>query len=435
MISIPIADAVRKTFQKGYSSKDLYADIGAGIVVSLIALPLAMALAISVGLPPEHGIYTVIVAGFLTALFGGSKTQVSGPTAAFIVILAPIVTTHGLEGLVIAQFIAGIIIVILGITKCGKFISHMPYTVISGFTAGIAVVIATVSLKDFLGLNVKLPTGRYLEKLSVLIHNIPNFKWSESLIGLICLLILIQVKKITEKVPPTIIAVTIVSIISYIFNSNGLHIATIGNVFSYTGSDGILRNGIPAELPDFKLLALPDLMELNQLMVPALTIAILAALESLLSATIADNMSGTKHEPNSELVGIGIANIITPFAAGIPATGAIARTAANIKNGARSPFAAIFHAFFVLLYVLILSPLIAYVPMASLAAILIYTAYQMSHFKDFIKLVKQSNHLDKIAALSSFILTIITDMVIGVTIGVGVHIIGFLFNKYKKVNV
>lgn len=414
--SLPIATALRQSIG-GYSVATFRHDAIAGLIVSLLALPLAMALAIAVGLPPQHGIYTAIVAGIAAAIFGGSATQVSGPTAAFVVIVAPIVAKHGLNGLIWCEIMAGIMLIVMGSAKLGKYINYIPYPVTTGFTTGIAVVIATLSLNDFFGLRLGQLHGEYIDKVATLVRNLPSINLYEFAIGMVTLLLIFFFGRITRAIPSTVVGITTGTLIAYLLSQYGIDIATIGSNFSYETSEG-MKHGIPPYPPNFDILDIPTYAQFKTLLVPAMVIAALAALESLLAATVADSMSGKKHNPNAELNGIGIANILSGLAAGIPATGAIARTAANIHSGAKTPIASIIHALLIMLYVILLSPLINHIPMSSLSAILLVTAYRMSHMKQFIRTIKIAPSSDSIVLLTCFGLTVFIDMVAGVVVGV-----------------
>lgn len=423
---IPLGHALKESLKKGYSLKTFRSDAIAGLIVSLVALPLAMALSIAVGLPPEHGLYTAIVAGIAVPLLGGSNFQVSGPTAAFVVIVAPIVAEYGLRGLIITTIMAGILLIVFGIAKLGRYINFVPYPVTTGFTSGIAVVIATIALNDFLGLHIEKLQGEYIHKVALIVERIPSLYWPEALVGLVSLALMFTSKKILPKIPSPVVGIGLGTLLAYILQRYGFAITTIGNHFSYTLSDGTIGHGIPPFLPSFHipgldasaLFAWPSFAEIHTLIVPALVIAALGALESLLSATVADSMSGTKHHPNSELVGVGIGNILSGLAAGIPATGAIARTATNINSGAKTPIASSLHAALIMLYVLLLAPYMSYIPMASLAALLITVAYHMSHWRQFIRTTQIAPRSDTIVLIACFGFTVFIDMVAGVTVGV-----------------
>lgn len=420
-----ISWALRKSL-KGYNFETFKHDIIAGLIVSIVALPLAMALSIAVGLSPQHGLYTAIVAGISVPLLGGSYYQVSGPTAAFVVITAPIISTHGLRGLIITILIAGFILIAAGILKLGRYINYIPYPVTTGFTAGIAVVIAVLSLNDFLGLNISQLPESFVEKTISIAEHLPAVHWPEMLIGLISIALMFTSQRLIKKIPSPIIGIGVGTVLGLILASYGFDIATIGSRFSYALPGGTLAQGIPPYMPSFEIPGLstidvfriPTLDELKVLSIPALVIAALAALESLLSATVADGMAGTKHNPNSELIGIGIGNILSGLASGIPATGAIARTATNIQSGGKTPIASSIHAFFILIYVLFFARYMSYIPMSSLAALLLFVAYRMSHLQQFIRILKIGPLEDSIVLIVCFVFTVAIDMVAGVTAGI-----------------
>lgn len=417
--------ALRKSLVS-YNLETFKNDLVAGLIVSLIALPLAMALSIAVGLPPQYGLYTAIVAGISVPLLGGSFQQVSGPTAAFVVVIAPIISTHGLRGLIITTIIAGIILIFAGISKVGRYINYIPYSVTTGFTSGIAVVIATLSLNDFFGLHITKMPENFFEKVILIIESFPTLYWPEMIIGSASLMLMFLPKRLIKNIPSPVIGIIGGTILSALFIYLGFGVDTIGTRFHYALPDGTIGDGIPPFLPSFEfpgcssseLFALPSITELKVLIIPALIIAALAALESLLSATVADGMAGTKHNPNAELIGIGIGNILSGLASGIPATGAIARTATNIQSGGKTPIAASFHAVLILLYVLFFAHYISYVPMASLAALLLLTAYRMSHIQQFIRILKIGPIEDIVTLIVCFSFTVAIDMIAGVTAGI-----------------
>jgi SulP family sulfate permease len=416
----PIAYAVRRVRAKGYGLADLRADILAGVVVGIVALPLSMALAIAVGAPPERGLYTAIVAGISVGLFGGCKFQVTGPTAAFIVILAPIVTKYGVGGLLTAGFMAGLLLVAMGAARLGTLIKYIPYPVTTGFTTGIAVVIATLQIKDVLGLAIsKMPDG-YVEKIEALASARGSFRWQELAVAAATLTLLLSIPRLTRKIPAPLVAITLAAAGAAVIHrlDPSFSVATIGTRFS-TKIGGVDVPGIPSALPtpafpwgDHLSFGL-----VRELLPSAFAIAMLGAIESLLSAVIADGMTGTKHDPNSELVGLGIGNILAPIFGGIAATGALARTATNIRGGARSPMATVTHAVVVLLAILFLAPLVAYVPMASLAALLLLVAWNMSEVRHFIGLLRIAPRSDILVLVTCFLLTVFFDMVIAVSVG------------------
>jgi len=421
--------AVNNKLKEGYTFLELRSDIMSGLVVALVAVPLAMALAIASGVAPQNGLYTVIIGGGLVALLGGSRFQVSGPTAAFVVILYPIVQKFGLGGLLVSGFLSGIFMVAMGYARMGRLIQFIPYPVTTGFTSGIAVVIAVLQVKDFLGLSLKSMPESFIDKLIALFHAIPTISLSECIIGFVTLAILLIWPKINKRVPAPLVALSIITIacalLSLLFSD--IKINTIGGRFA---------EGIPQSLPQFqwpwegigidgKAFSL-NLNTLRMIFPSAFAIAMLGAIESLLSAVVADGMAHTKHDPDGELIALGIGNMICPFFGGIPATGAIARTTTNIRFGARSPFSAVFHAVFTLLIILLFAPYVSYLPMAALAALLMLVAYNMSEYRHFIHILKVAPRSDVSVLLICFLLTVIFDMVIGVSVGVGLAALLFM---------
>lgn len=428
-LEIRPAAALRRAFAKGYGKAELRADLMAGLVVGVVALPLAMALAIASGVPPQHGLYTAIIGGGLIALLGGSKTQVSGPTAAFVVILVPITIKFGIAGLCVASLMAGVILVVLGLLRLGQLLQYVPYPVTTGFTGGIAVVIATLQVKDFFGLTVEHMPEHYLERVEALAGAAATARWGEFAIGAFTLAALLLWPKLTTKVPAPLVALTLATVIAVALGRlmPGFEVATIGSRFTYL-VDGELRHGIPQAPP---LPVLPWLLAgadgtplglsfstIRALLPSAFAIAMLGAIESLLSATVADGMASTKHDPNAELIAQGVGNIAAPFFGGFAATGAIARTATNIRSGAKSPIAAITHAIFILVSVLLLAPLVSYLPMASLAALLLLVAWNMSEVRHFLHTLRVAPRSDVFVLLACFSLTVLFDMVISVTFGI-----------------
>ncbi len=423
------AAALREILKEGYDRKKLQSDVLAGIVVGIVALPLSMALAIASGVPPQHGLYTAIVAGFVIAALGGSRTQVSGPTAAFVVILAPIAAKHGVGGLLVASLMAGVILVALAIARLGKLIQYIPYPVTAGFTAGIGIVIATLQLKDFFGLSVKFTSEHYPDRVRSLVTAAPTFLPAAIAVGVVTLAVLLLWPRVTKKVPAPLVALGTGAGFAALMKrvDPRLAVETIGSRFSYE-VDGVTKPGIP-QLPPLPVLPwnLPgadgqplglsyDLLE--QLGPSAFAIAMLGAIESLLSAVVADGLADTKHDPDAELFGQGVGNILSPFFGGFAATGAIARTATNIRAGGRSPVSSIVHALFVLLAVLVLAPLVAYLPMPALAALLLVVAWNMSDIKHVIHILKVAPKSDVFVLLTCLSLTVIFDMVVSVTAGV-----------------
>ncbi|MFO7603545.1 MAG: C4-dicarboxylic acid transporter DauA [Gammaproteobacteria bacterium] len=428
--------ALRQSLKTENSWASLQANILAGLTVGIIALPLSMALAIASGVAPQHGLYTAMVAGIVTALAGGSKVNISGPTAAFVVVLLPIVQLYGLGGLLLSGLMAGVILILLGLARLGKYIEIVPYPVIIGFTSGIAVVIATFQVKDFLGLDIAAFSGDYFDKLWLLVSALPTLDWQELFIGSLTLTVLITWARLRTRVPAHLVAIAVGALTAWLLSilSADFSVATIGSRFEYE-IKGLTGQGIPPLLPAFEWpwnLANAEgqpiglSFELIRLLLSsAITIAILGALESLLCATVADGMSGKKHNPNDELIGQGIGNLVTPLFGGIPATAAIARTAANIKAGGSSPVSGVVHGLFILVAIFSLSPLLAYIPMASMAALLLMVAWNMSETRHFLRIVKIAPRDDVITLLTCFLLTVIFDMTIAVAVGMGLA--GMLF--------
>jgi len=429
--------AIRKSIKAGPTYTSIQADIFAGLTVGLIALPLSMALAIASGVPPQHGLYTAIIAGTVIAIAGGSKVNISGPTAAFVVVLLPIVQHYGLGGLLVSGFLAGIILILMGLGKLGRLIEVVPYPVTIGFTAGIGFVIATFQIKDFLGLDIQALEGHYLHKVTILFQALPSVNWQEFLIGTLTLSIMILWRRLQTKIPGHLIALVIGSVTAWALSqfSSDFSVATIGSRFQYE-LNGITGNGIPPALPAFdwpwnlpgadgKPVGLS--FELIRKLLPSvIAIAVLGALESLLCAVVADGMSGKKHNPNDELIGQGIGNLIAPLFGGIPATAAIARTATNVKAGASSPVASVIHALFILIAILSLTGLLAYIPMASMAALLLMVAWNMSEAKHFVRIIKIAPRDDVIVMSICFSLTVLFDMTIAVGVGMGLAAILFI---------
>jgi sulfate permease, SulP family len=426
-----IATALRRSFAQGYDASRLRKDAFAGVVVGIVALPLSMALAIAVGVPPQHGLYTAIVAGAIIALTGGSKHQVSGPTAAFIVILAPIASKFGLSGLLTAGLFAGVLLILMGVMRLGAFIEFIPHPVTTGFTTGIATVIATLQVKDVLGLPIAKMPDDYFDKLRALWAARSGASFTEVGVAAVTLALLLVWPRINKTLPAPLVAIVAVALGATLAShvSPGFHVATIGSRF-HTLIDGHEVAGIP-QVPPLPRLPWKDagltLAKARDLFSAALAIAMLGAIESLLSAVIADAMTGKKHDPNAELIGLGLGNVVAPFFGGIAATGALARTATNIRAGATSPVAAVIHSLVVLIAVLAAAPLVAYVPMAALAALLLLVAWNMSEVRHFAHTVKVAPRSDVAVMVLCFVLTVVFDMVIA--IGVGVVLAALLFMK------
>ncbi|MFR1766316.1 MAG: SulP family inorganic anion transporter [Lachnospira sp.] len=396
---------------KGYTKEQFVKDIVAGVIVAIIALPLSIALALASGVGPEQGIYTAIFAGFVISLLGGSGVQIAGPTAAFATIVAGIVAKNGMEGLVIATIMAGILLIIMGLLKFGNLIRFIPYTITAGFTIGIAVTIVIGQIKDFLGLTFTSAPVETMDKLKACAESIGTFNWQALLVGMVSLAILILWPKVTEKIPPSLIAVIAAIIMVKLI---GMDVKTIGDL--YTISSELPKVNIPAA--DFNMV--------RSLFPDALTIAVLAGIESLLSCVVADGMVGSRHKPNAELVAQGAGNIVSALFGGIPATGAIARTAANIKNGGRTPIAGMVHSVTLLLILLVLMPYAAWIPMPAIAAILFMVAYNMSGWREFLLLVKTSPKSDVIVLVTTFVLTVVFDLVVAIEAGLVMAAILFL---------
>ncbi|AAU25163.1 solute carrier family 23 protein [Bacillus sp. FSL W8-0445] len=403
---------------EGYSLKRFQKDIVAGMVVGVVAIPLGMAFAIASGVKPEHGLYTVIVAGILISLLGGSKYQIGGPTGAFVPILFAIVLQYGFENLLIAGFMAGVILVILGLLKLGKIIKFIPRPVIIGFTAGIAVIIFTGEIAKFLGLrNVEKHESFYMNMREVVI-NLNTLSFYSILTAVVSLFFVLFTPKVLPKVPGALAGLLVSTVMATMLFPE--QVVTIGSAYGE----------IPRSLPSFQFPEL-SLEKIIYLMPPALAIAMLGGIESLLSAMVADNMKGTRHDSNKELVGQGIANIAAPLFGGIPATGAIARTATNIKTGAASPISGIVHGVFVLLVLLLFAPYASLIPLASMSPILMVVAWNMSERKEFINILKIRNS-DSAVLVVTFLLTVWQDLVFGVAAGILLAIITFIARMSKS---
>ncbi len=397
---------------KTYNKEQLVKDIVAGIIVAIIALPLSIALALASGVKPEEGIYTAIVAGFVISFLGGSRVQIAGPTAAFATIVAGIVAREGMSGLMLATIMAGIILIIMGLCKLGDLIKFIPFTITTGFTFGIALTIAIGQVKDFLGLTFDKSPIETLEKVEQVIHNIGTINWMALVVGASALIILILWPKVSKKIPGSLIAVIVTAVLVKVAD---LEVNTIGDLYE-------ISSKLPSlHMPEFSLGAM------ERLLPDAFTIAILAGIESLLSCVVADGMVGSKHRSNAELVAQGAGNIASAFFGGIPATGAIARTAANIKNGGRTPIAGMVHAIVLLLVLVLLMPYAALIPMPTIAAILFMVAYNMSEWRVFKRILKTAPKSDIAVAVITLVFTVVFDLV--VAIGVGMVFTLVLFMK------
>ena len=408
------------TSLKGYTAKQVLSDVVAGVIVAIIALPLSIALAIASGASPETGLYTAIIAGFVISFFGGSKVNISGPTAAFATIVAGIIATQGMDGLVLSTVMAGILLIIMGLCRVGTLIKYIPHTITVGFTAGIAVTLVIGQIKDFLGLVYPAGTNAIEtpEKLALIFEHISTVNPWALLIGVIGLAVLIAWPFISKKIPGSLIAVFIGALI---VGLSGMAVNTIGSLYT-----------ISSALPTF---ALPQITgeKIVALLPSAFTIALLAGIESLLSCVVSDGMINDKHNSNTELIAQGLGNICSGLFGGIPATGAIARTAANVRNGGRSPISGMTHALVLLLVLVVLMPYAAMIPMPIIAAILFIVAYNMSEWREFIHICKTHKWTDIVVLVLTFLLTVIFDLVKAIAVGMVLHyLIRFIQDKLSK---
>lgn len=441
LFSLRVAHAFRECIQQGYTREFLIKDILAGITVGIISIPLAMALSIAVGLPPQYGLYTAAIAGFIIPLTGGSRYSVSGPTAAFIVILVPIVANFGFAGLLMATLLSGIILMLMAWARLGRYIEYIPESVTLGFTGGIAIVIAILQLEDFLGLKIEQGGQGIISLITELASHIDQVQLPALLVGLGTLAMMLLWPKFNRHIPAHLPAVVLGSLLAWVLSLNGFEVATVGNTFNYVLPNGETAWGIPGSLPTFDLpwqqqisstqittthLNL-DWQTVRELVAAAFAIAMLGAIESLLCAVVLDGMSGRRHSANSELLGQGIGNVITPFFGGITATAAIARSAANYRAGAQSPIAAMTHAVVIILAILFFAPILAYLPMPSMAALLMVVAWNMSEAPKTLHLIKSAQATEVIVFFTCLSLTVLIDMVIA--IGVGVVMASLLFMK------
>lgn len=407
---------------KHYSKEKFTADLMAGIIVGIVAIPLAVAFGIASGVGPIEGLVTAIIAGFIISFFGGSRVQIGGPTGAFIVIVYGIIQQHGLAGLLIATIMAGIMLILMGVFKLGNIIKFVPYPVIIGFTAGIAVTIFSTQIKDLFGLDIDNLPANFVDKWIVYFKNISETNLVTLLLGVLSILIIVLVPKISKKIPGSLVAIVVVTVAVWLLNSSGTfgHIKTIGDIYQ-------LPSGIPSpKMPTLTLAEGTTIIDLMvQLFPAAFTIAMLGAIESLLSAMVADGVIADKHNSNTELIGQGIANIVTPLFGGIPATGAIARTMTNINNGGRSPIAGIIHAVTLLLVLLFLGKLVGYIPMACLAGVLVVVSYNMSGWRSIVALRKMPMS-DNAVMWITIVLTVVFDLTIAIEIGLLLSVVLFL---------
>ena len=429
LFSLRLAHAFREAcIDQPYNGRRFLRDLMAGVTVGIIAIPLAMALAIASGVAPQYGLYTAFIGGFIIALTGGSRFSVSGPTAAFVVILYPIAQTYGLGGLLLATLMSGVLLIVMALMRLGRFIEYIPESVTLGFTGGIAVVIATLQVKDFFGLSVETMPEHYWDKLAVLAQSFPALDTMSALVATVTLAVMLLWPRLKTPVPPHLPAVVIGSLLALWLNANGAAVDTIGSRFSYLLPGGGTGAGIPPFLPEFawpwqqanasgEAIGLSWSM-VRELLPAAFAIAMLGAIESLLCAVVLDGMTGKRHSANSELMGQGIGNILVPFFGGITATAAIARSAANYRAGAESPVAAMIHAAVVLLALVSLAGVLAYLPMPAMAALLIMVAWNMSEAPKAVHLLKTAPRSDVLVFLTCFSLTVALDMVIAITTGV-----------------
>jgi sulfate permease, SulP family len=400
------------TCLKDYSKEQFMKDFIAGLIVAIIAFPLSIALAIASGVSPEKGLYTAVIGGFIVSLLGGSRVQIGGPTGAFIVIVYGIIEKYGFDGLIVASIIAGVFLILMGLLKFGSVIKYIPYPIVTGFTSGIAITIFSTQIKDFLGLTMDKVPSEFIPKWIEYFRSMPSLNIKSLFIGILSLVIILIWPKLTKKIPGTLAAIFVATIINLIF---GLQVETIGSRFG----------SISAAFPRFSLPNI-NLALVSNLLLPGITIAVLAGVESLLSAVVADGMTGGKHRSNMELIAQGTANIVSVLFGGIPVTGAIARTAANVRNGGRTPVAGIVHSVMLFFIMIVFLPYMKLVPMSTLAAILIVVSYNMGEWEVFKRLSKAPKS-DAVVFLVTFSLTILIDLV--AAIGVGMVLASLLFMK------
>lgn len=419
------------TCLKNYSKERFAADLMAGVIVGIVAIPLAIAFGIASGVGPTEGLVTAIIAGFLISLLGGSKVQIGGPTGAFIVVIYGIIQQHGVAGLAIATIMAGVLLVLMGAFRLGNVIKFVPYPVVVGFTAGIALTIFSTQMNDLFGLGLTNVPANFIDKWICYFQNVSQVNWWALAIGIATLLIIIFTPKISKKIPGSLVAIIVITVIVWAMKRFGgiESIRTIGDLYE-------LPTGIPApKMPRLNFAEGQTLFGLMQLLAPsAFTIAMLGAIESLLSAMVADGVIGDKHNSNTELIGQGIANIVVPFFGGIPATGAIARTMTNINNGGRTPVAGLIHAGVLLLVLLFLGNLVGYIPMACLAGVLIMVAYNMSGWRTIVSLSKNPKS-DFAVMLTTFVLTVVFDLTIAIEVGLLLAIVLFLHRTSESTSI
>ncbi|EOL8956117.1 C4-dicarboxylic acid transporter DauA [Cronobacter dublinensis] len=422
---LPFRALVEACWREKYTLSRLSRDLLAGITVGIIAIPLAMALAIGSGVPPQYGLYTSAIAGIVIALSGGSRYSVSGPTAAFVVILYPVAQQFGLSGLLVATLMSGVFLVLFGLARFGRLIEYIPLPVTLGFTSGIGITIATMQIKDFFGLEMAHVPEHYLPKVAALAMALPGVNPGDAAIGIVTLAVLMLWPRLGIRLPGHLPALLAGCAVMGIVHLLGGNVATIGSRFHYLLADGTQGSGIPPLLPQLVLpWDLPgsgftlSLDSLRALLPAAFSMAMLGAIESLLCAVVLDGMTGTRHNANSELIGQGLGNLVAPFFGGITATAAIARSAANVRAGATSPVAAVFHALLVLLALLALAPLLSWLPLSAMAALLLMVAWNMSEAHKVIGLLRRAPQDDIIVMLLCMSLTVLFDMVIAISVGV-----------------
>ena len=405
---------------KGYNFDTFSKDAMAGIIVGIVAIPLAIAFGIASGVGPTEGLVTAIIAGVLISVFGGSKVQIGGPTGAFIVIIYGIIQQFGLGGLAIATIMAGVMLVLMGIFKLGSIIKFMPYPIIVGFTGGIAITIFSTQMNDLFGMGIESVPANFIDKWICYFNNIGNINWWSFAVGILSILIIVFTPKFSKKIPGSLLAIVIMTLACYLLErfAGVTSISTIGDLYT-----------LPSGLPEWRLPALPEgetiFSTMQSLLPVAFTIAMLGAIESLLSAMVADGVIGDKHNSNTELIGQGIANIVVPFFGGIPATGAIARTMANINNGGRTPIAGVVHTIVLLCVLLLLGGLVGAIPMPCLAGVLIMVSYNMSGWRTILSMCRQSRS-DIAVLFTTLLLTVIFDLTIAIEIGLVLAVVLFM---------
>ena len=404
---------------KKYSKQQLIKDITAGFIVAIIALPLSIALALASGATPEQGLYTAIAAGFVISFLGGSRVQIAGPTAAFASIVAGVIATNGFSGLVIATILAGIMLILMGVFKLGSLIKFIPFTITTGFTSGIAITILIGQIKDFFGLTFNEAPIETIDKVKEVVACFGTINIEATIIGGVSLLILIVSPKFLKKIPASLIAILVSALLVKVLD---LNVLTIGDLYEI--SSELPKPSVPSFSFDTVKAVIPD----------AVTIAVLAAVESLLSCVVADGMIGSRHNSNMELIAQGTGNICSALFGGIPATGAIARTAANVKNGGRTPVAGMVHAVVLLVVLLVAMPLASYIPMPAIAAILFMVAYNMSEWREFVSIVKHSPKSDILVLVVTFVLTIVFDLVVAICVGLVLSTLLFMKRMSDETN-